>query len=106
MRATGFRQRPRGGGGGAAALGFGGGPWCWFRMASYVNSVSADVHVIANLWISHAELDDFLLLTKIHLSHSTALLCAAKMFHDLNVPWGPNDRELQRTIAFLDECEL
>jgi len=50
MRATGFRQRPRGGGGGAAALGFGGGPWCWFWMASCVNSVSADVHVIANLW--------------------------------------------------------
>ncbi|OCK77522.1 PHP domain-like protein [Lepidopterella palustris CBS 459.81] len=25
------------------------------------------------------------------------------MFYDLNVPWSPNDRELQRTIAFLDE---
>ena len=43
---------------------------------------------------------------EIHLSHPTALLRAAKMFHDLNVPWSPNDRELQRTIAFLDECEL
>ena len=43
---------------------------------------------------------------KIHLSHPTALLRVAKMFHDLNVPWSPNDRELQRTITFLDECEL
>ncbi|EON62122.1 hypothetical protein W97_01341 [Coniosporium apollinis CBS 100218] len=25
------------------------------------------------------------------------------MFYDLNVPWAPNDPELQRTLAFLDE---
>jgi len=74
MRATGFRQRPRGGGGGAAALGFRGGPWCWFWMASCVNSVSADVHVIANLWwISHAELDDFLLLLRKSIFHTQQL---------------------------------
>jgi hypothetical protein len=29
----------------------------------------------------------------------------AKMFHDLNVPWTDATRELQRTVAFLDECE-
>ena len=29
----------------------------------------------------------------------------AKMFHDLNVPWTEATRELQRTVAFLDECE-
>ena len=28
------------------------------------------------------------------------------MFHDLNVPWTEATRELQRTVAFLDECEL
>lgn len=27
------------------------------------------------------------------------------MFHDLNVPWSAKDVELQRTLAFLDECE-
>ena len=48
----------------------------------------------------------FTTFAKIYLSHPTALLRTAKMFHDLNVPWSPNDRELQRTIAFLDECEL
>lgn len=29
----------------------------------------------------------------------------ATMFHDLNVPWTEATRELQRTVAFLDECE-
>lgn len=29
----------------------------------------------------------------------------ATMFHDLNVPWTDAPRELQRTVAFLDECE-
>jgi hypothetical protein len=28
------------------------------------------------------------------------------MFYDLNVPWTDNTRELQRTVAFLDECKL
>jgi hypothetical protein len=28
------------------------------------------------------------------------------MFHDLNVPWTDATRELERTVAFLDECEL
>jgi len=27
------------------------------------------------------------------------------MLHDLNVPWTDATRELQRTVAFLDECE-
>lgn len=27
------------------------------------------------------------------------------MFHDLNIPWTDATRELQRTVAFLDECE-
>jgi hypothetical protein len=27
------------------------------------------------------------------------------MFYDLNVPWTDNIRELQRTVAFLDECK-
>ena len=27
------------------------------------------------------------------------------MFHDLHVPWTDAPRELQRTVAFLDECE-
>lgn len=30
----------------------------------------------------------------------------AAMFHDLNIPWTDATRELQRTVAFLDECEL
>jgi hypothetical protein len=34
-----------------------------------------------------------------------AARCIAKMFHDLNVPWTDATRELQRTVAFLDECE-
>ena len=29
----------------------------------------------------------------------------AVMFYDLNVPWTENQRELQRTVAFLDECK-
>jgi hypothetical protein len=28
------------------------------------------------------------------------------MFYDLNVSWTDATRELQRTVAFLDECEL
>jgi ribonuclease P/MRP protein subunit RPP1 len=28
------------------------------------------------------------------------------MFYDLHVPWTDATRELQRTVAFLDECEL
>jgi hypothetical protein len=28
------------------------------------------------------------------------------MFYDLNVPWTDATRELQRTVVFLDECEL
>ena len=28
------------------------------------------------------------------------------MFYDLNVPWTDVTPELQRTVAFLDECEL
>jgi hypothetical protein len=32
-------------------------------------------------------------------------LRTADMFHDLNVPWTDATRELQRTVAFLDECE-
>jgi hypothetical protein len=27
------------------------------------------------------------------------------MFHDLHIPWTDATRELQRTVAFLDECE-
>lgn len=30
---------------------------------------------------------------------------ASKMFHDLNVPWTDATREMQRTVAFLAECE-
>jgi hypothetical protein len=29
----------------------------------------------------------------------------AAMYYDLNVPWTDNLRELQRTVAFLDECK-
>jgi hypothetical protein len=28
------------------------------------------------------------------------------MFYDLNVPWTDAMPELQRTVTFLDECEL
>jgi hypothetical protein len=27
------------------------------------------------------------------------------MFHDLNVPWQKDGVELQRTVAFLEECK-
>jgi len=27
------------------------------------------------------------------------------MFHDLSVPWTKDRAELQRTVAFLDECK-
>jgi hypothetical protein len=39
------------------------------------------------------------------LRSSTDAHCIATMFYDLNVPWTENHRELQRTIAFLDECK-
>jgi len=36
---------------------------------------------------------------------STSVAIAA-MFHDLHLPWTDVTRELQRSLAFLDECEL
>jgi hypothetical protein len=38
--------------------------------------------------------------------HSNSVAdCIAEMFYDLNVPWSDDLRELQRTVAFLDECK-
>jgi hypothetical protein len=36
---------------------------------------------------------------------SSCVAAIADMFHDLNIPWTDATRELQRTVAFLDECE-
>jgi hypothetical protein len=36
---------------------------------------------------------------------STCAAAMVNMFHDLNIPWTDATRELQRTVAFLDECE-
>lgn len=39
------------------------------------------------------------------LRNSPRCMFAAAMFHDLNVPWTKDERELKRTVAFLDERE-
>ena len=36
---------------------------------------------------------------------AAAVALISEMFYDLNVPWTDATRELQRTVAFLDECE-
>jgi hypothetical protein len=39
------------------------------------------------------------------LLRSPVSVCSPAMFHDLNVPW-TNAKELQRAVAFLDECKF
>jgi hypothetical protein len=36
---------------------------------------------------------------------ATTAKLIVKMFYDLNVPWSNSYRELQRVVAFLDECK-
>ena len=55
---------------------------------------------------SHLQLFAFRCRASPHPTSALAVSAIAAMFHDLNVPWTDATRELQRTVAFLDECEL